>query len=472
MASGIIALAISCSLSMRRIDLLEGSTTEKAYGEGIEKIRKSKKLYTNINRLLYFLDQGILFHYDGAYDSSIVQLQLAEEVIDELYARSITNEAAALMTNDLLRPYRGRRYERVLLHQFLMFNYLAKNEFDEALVETRKIQLVLDSYKEKDRFRDKYQSDGMSHYISSIVYEAQSERDNSLISLFKSVKAYQTGPLSLPDRVAALAYHKFMHHDREEDVRLLNLAPSVPVDTVPATNDDSAEIVVIGYGGRGPVLGETVFSGTYIVGGLITGAYRTPEGETIRVALPAPPLPESEIKKLENKQKTKAGTTFHIKFALPAPVPRQSQTAYFTVGVRGLPEKYKTVVLANTDILLANDIANSMPVTLTRTALRVVLRTLAAQKAKSEVQTSSPLANLVINVGTDVLADQLERADTRLCFLYPKTIQCARIAVPPGSHSIEIRALSETGAVVNSTVMDTVEVHMGEKKFLFYPSVK
>lgn len=474
LTAGAGALILSCtSLSLRRVEEFADITAEGDYAAGIEQIRSSKQLYGDRNAFLYFLDIGILFHYAGEFDSSLHYLGRAEQVLDDLYARSITNEAASLLTNDNLRPYRSRRYERILLHQFLSFNYLARGELDESLVETRKVQLVFESYAEKDKGKSKYREDGMSHFLSAMVYTARSERDNAAISLFKSVRAYRDGPIELPGMVRDLAYHELMEAGREDDVKLLGLTPGASKNEITGLDDDRSEIVLVGYAGKSPILDEQVFWGTYVVDGLLVIHYRDPRGDMVTATFSAPPLPEVEREKREGeeKDKVKSGSTFHIKFALPTAVRRHSETSHFAVGVDSAPS-HRTEVLTNTDLLLEKDLEDNWNAILLRTAVRVVLRTIAAQKAKREMATESPVANLLINVGTDALSSQLEKADTRMCFLLPQTVQLARIPVEPGSHRVTAQARGRSGEILDSKTWEAVEIRPGDTKFLFFPSVR
>jgi hypothetical protein len=471
LAAAVIFLLLSCSLSLQRIDFLSQATSQGSFLKAAADIKKNETLYGSNDRLLYFMDQGLLLHYAGAYQSSLKNLEKAEEMVSELYARSVTNEAASLLINDLVRPYRGRRHERVLLHQFIAFNYLANNQYDEALVETRKVQLVFDAFSSDSELAHQYQDDGMSHYVSSIVYEAQQETDNALISIFKSVYAYQKSPLKLPDAVNDLAYYRFKRNGQEKDIRLLNLAPTVSKDELKGLNSQNGEIIFIGYAGKSPVIKETIFSGTYVVGGFISGTYRKAGGEPVRIILPAPPLPASELEKIENKEKTKAGTTFHLKLALPEAVGRPSETKSFKILLDYGQQSHNSVVLTDTDVLIEQDIDSNRTLDLTRAAIRVVLRMMTTQYAKDQLKKETPLENILISTGIDLLTDQLEKADTRLCFILPKTIQIARIPVKPAKHRIEVFALNSSGNAIGKKVWGNVIVRQGEKKFLFYPSL-
>ncbi len=471
LAAAVIFLLLACSHSLQRIDLLSQATSQGSFLKTAADIKNNETLYGSNDRLLYFMDQGLLFHYAGDYQSSLKNLGKAEDVVAELYTRSVTNEAASLLINDLVRPYRGRRHERVLLHQFIAFNYLANNQYDEALVETRKVQLVLDAFSSDSELAHKYQDDGMSHYISSIVYEAQQEADNALISIFKSVSAYQKSPLKLPDAVNNLAYYRFKRNGREEDIRLLKLAPTASQNEIEGLNSKDGEIIFIGYAGKSPVIKEAIFSGTYVVGGFISGTYRKAGGEPVRIILPAPPLPASELEKLKNKEKTSTGTTFHIKLALPEAVRRPSETTNFRILLDSGQQSHNSMILTDTDVLIEQDVDSHRTLDLTRAAIRVVLRMLTTQQTKEKLETKSPLGNILISTGIDLLSDQLEKADTRLCFILPKTIQIARIPVKPAKHHIAVFALNSSGIVMGKKVWENIIVRQGEKKFLFYPSL-
>jgi hypothetical protein len=462
----------SCTTrSAKRIKLLDKTISSQEFEKAIKDIKGSPELYGKLNRFLYFLDLGLLYHYSNKYEESITHLQKAEAILDGLYARSITNEAASLLTNDNLRPYRAKRYEQILLHQFLAFNYLALNEFDEALVETRKVQLVFDRFKSKDKGRDKYNDDGMSHFLSSIVYDAQGEIDDAVISLYQSVSAYQNGPVQCPGDVKDLAYYRFLKEERNDDIDKLNLKSSRAKKDVPGLDNQQSEIILVGYAGRCPTLGETVFWGTYIVDGLMIIHYRNPAGDTVTLTMPAPPIPEKERKK-EEGEKTRSGQTFHIKFAFPEIVDKPSQADHFVVSAGATPVQIQSTELTDAYLLLQKDMEDNHLKTLIRTALRVVIRTVASQKAKKEMQTESGLANLLLNVGTDLLAGQLEKADTRLCFFFPGTVHIARIPVDPGTHSVEASAVNRSGGVIDKKVWDNVAVGNGKKKFLFYTMLK
>ena len=479
----LIAILASCTGgSALRFEQLGAVTAKEDYTAAIASIKKNaKKLYGKTNLLLYHIDLGMLYHYAGVYDSSNAHLLKANNIFGDLFARSVSNEAASFMVNDNVRPYRSKPYELVLVHQVIALNYLAMGNVEDALVETRQVDLLMQELERKNKNGDKYASDGMFHYLTSIAYDEAGKTDDAMISLFKTVEAFKKGPVPLPIPVRDYAYCMLQKNNRAEDIKLLEKpaagAPeqdsSINYCGINAidTENDATEIILIGYAGRGPRLAENKWWGTYVKDGLLLLNYTGANGTVETMTLPAPMLPEAEYEKAAKGEKTKSGTTFHISFALPTVKSQPAQTAYFTIKGAGIAP-VTSIVINDLDLQARKNLEDTRTATLARTAVRVVLRTIAAQKAKERMTTQSPIANLLINFGTDLLADQLESADTRCCFFVPKTIQIARVSVKPGNYTLDAAAHSASGAVIGTKSFENIAVKQGEKRFVFYNSFK
>jgi hypothetical protein len=466
---------VSCTTkSTLRFDKLVNATLNNDFLPAIEQIKSKPGLYGKSSELLYNMDIGMLYQYANMYDSSNKYLLQAADIYDGLFTRSITNEAAAVLLNDNVRPYRSKPYELVMLHQFIGFNFLAKQNIDDALVETRRTQLLFNEWERKARDDEKYTNDPMFHYLSSILYDSKKETSDAMISLYKSIDAFKKGPLALPSQIGDYAYYMFRMNNRESDIKQLNLNTSVTKEQVQGLTNEQSEIVVVGYAGRGPALGESTWWGTYVKDGLLILNHKEPDGKEVTMTLPAPSLPENELRNAEKGEKTKSGTTFHIKIALPGVNKLPSETDLFSVNCQGVSSQpVKTIVINDLEKQAEKFIEDTKGSTLTRTIIRVVLRTIAAEKTKENIRTDNAIANLLLNFGTDILTDQMEKADTRSCFFLPKTIQIARIPVKAGgTYSVDVAALNRSGEVLNSKTFSGITVGENEKKFIFYSSFK
>jgi hypothetical protein len=352
----------------------------------------------------------------------------------------------------------------------MAINYLAKGSVDEALVETRRTQLLFDEWDRQDTKDIKYTSDGMFHFLSSMLYDAAGASSDALISLYKSVQAYQAGPVPLPKFIKNYAYYRLLDGDRESDVKQLGLNPDVKEKQIPLLAGRSgSEIVVVGYSGKGPSLQENAWWGTYVKGGLVVLHYDAPGGIEQTFTMSAPPLPEKEYRNAAKGEKTNLGTTFHIKFAMPSVKTSMSQIDHFEVN-GATAGKVESFPVNDCDVLAEKYLEDTRGSRLMRTIIRVTLRTIAAEKAKEKMSGDKIVANMLLSLGTDILADQLERADTRTCFLIPKKIHMARIPVAPGTHSVEITARDKSGNAIGTCRFEGVEVKSGEKKVIICPS--
>src|SRR5512135_1095304 len=81
--------------------------------------------------------RGLLLRYNGRLGESNEAFAAALSRQEDLFTRSVSNEAAALAVNDLLRPYRARDYELPFLHVYPALNYLELGDLEGAMVEAR-----------------------------------------------------------------------------------------------------------------------------------------------------------------------------------------------------------------------------------------------------------------------------------------------------------------------------------------------
>ena len=220
------------------------------------------------------------------------------------------------------------------------------------------------------------------------------------------------------------------------------------------------------------MLEEQSWWGTWVKDGLLVVHHTGKNGEQQTITLPAPSLPQTELRKAEKGEKTASGTTFHVKFALPALRTIPSKTKGFSVTCSGRKEPFTSVVINDLDEQAQKYLDDTRGITVARTVVRVVLRTIAAQRAKAQMQTGSTAANLLLNIGTDILADQLEKADIRGCFLLPKEVHIIRIPVSAGTYSIDVAAKGTDGSVLRTQSFSDITLRPHQKKFVFCSSFK
>ncbi len=143
------------------------------------------------NMLLYRLERGLIFHYQGLYAESNAEFERAENLIDRLYTRSLSREAASLLTNDAIIAYRGEEFERVLIHYYRALNYERIGDRQAVLVECRKANLKLEEYAQQADYQLSYKNDAFMQYATGLFYEAEGELNDAYISYKDAEKGYR-----------------------------------------------------------------------------------------------------------------------------------------------------------------------------------------------------------------------------------------------------------------------------------------
>ena len=461
-----ILLAVSAFLlcscankSLTRYETLAPVLEKEGFEATIKKIEEEKDdIYGDNSVFLYHFDQGALHHYNGKNKESIKHFEKAEQVYEDLYTKSVTNETAAILTNDNVRPYRARPFEILLMYQYQILNYLAIGDLDGALVEVRRAQLAMERLYQKDK--DKVNDSGWLRYLSAIVYEMSGEQDDAAISYVQAAKAFEESGGQVPREVWEFITESLVRMDRADELK--KFKTPIPQQTLQASDARAKgqEIIVIGYAGHSPILGEMYLSGTFVSAGALNLTYK--DGKTGRIntfTLVAPPV-------------AGAGSgTFHVGFSLPQKKTLPQRASLFSVNLdsklRLSPEKVSDI-----DAELERNMKDENATTMVRTATRVVIRTVAAQKAKSATNTGNGLLDLVKNIAVDVGQSQLEQADLRVGLFMPNTICVTRIPVDVGKHQVTVSALGAHGQIVGDYRLDQVSVAKGQKKIIIIPAIQ
>ncbi|GHV12602.1 hypothetical protein AGMMS49938_05480 [Fibrobacterales bacterium] len=409
------------------------------FESAVAAIEKNKKdLYNSADDFLYEFDLGLLEHYGQNWKKSIAHLERAQVILEDLYSRSVTNEAAAILTNDNVRPYRSYPFEEEWLYQTQILNYLALGEVDEAVVESRRALLAVQALKERDG--DKFVESGALQYLIGLAYEWQKSPDDARIAYNDAIDNFGGSLGNVPKQAAE----------------------------IPQGSPPNQEIVVVGYAGVSPTLAANEFWGTYAQDGALVLHYKDASGKSQTMALAAVNIAGSDF----------SGRTMTVQFAIPRMIDRTSQTAGFAVSLDNgetdgaVGDNLQTEIFSSTKTSLKKDLENGQTAMLIRTAARVILRTIAANKAKDKMETGNGWVNLLLNIGTDIATGALEQADLRIGSCMPASLQILRIPVEAGKHSVKIDALDYSRRKIETFSTETVNVKKGEKVFVFAPLLR
>ena len=152
--------------------------------------REKGRAYRGKNRLLYYLDRGMLLHVDGQYVDSNIAFESAKRIGEDLYTQSLSDSGLSLLSNDYALDHAGEDFERTLIHLFSALNYQQLGDRESALVEVRQVGDYLRKLEVDHSNSRVYKDDAFARYLSAMFYEARGELDSAFVDYKKAAPGH------------------------------------------------------------------------------------------------------------------------------------------------------------------------------------------------------------------------------------------------------------------------------------------
>jgi hypothetical protein len=327
-----------------------------------------------------------------------------------------------LTVNEGMAGYRGEGFERVMVHACLGLAYLGKGLPDDAGVEARRANKLLES--EEALYEKEYAAGGLGHFLSALVYELRGEADNAYID-YKRMLDKHVGE-ELAGR-AALRLSKRLNYGDEYEHWQRRFGDDVE------RPDGAASIVVVAGVGSGP--------------------YK----EEITIPIPTP--------------------TGLLQWSVPTLIARPQLVQALELSIGGQSHRVRTDVVEDVYTVTKQNLEDRIAWLAAKSAVRAVLKRELTQKLNKENPLFGAIAGTVYTLVT-------EHADLRAWQTLPNTWQAARAFVAPGEHEFVLAALGgesrslgryelergETMFVIARTLGTRLEAHVVGGRRLEQPS--
>ncbi len=441
----IVSLFIfGCASSMKSHKVQFAGINEKLisrdYAGAIAQIESSKgKFYKEKEKALYYLDIGMLYHYNKEFKKSNEMLSKAEQAIDELYTKSISRAAVSLLLNDNVLEYSGEDYEDIYLNVFKAINYLELGLFDDAFVEIRRIndklslleqkhtkmadQFNLSKDKQKDfkAGKNKFHNSALGRYLSMLLYRAEGKMDDARIDKDKLKDAW---------RLQSQIYN-FKQPNLDNYLKI----------------SDKVKVDFLCFAGRAPdKKANTLYIHTEKNLIVIGTTKENPRGKQ-----------NLETLDLINWPGVKKG--YHFKFQLPFMKERKSNIGKIKIVVDGKIVK-ELEMIEDIEKVAFETYKIKEPIIYLKTITRIVVKGLFAAKRKQEMEKkiANPLLGFAARLATDVAVDATENADLRISRFFPAKALIGEVELTPGIHNIKIEYYSKKGTILFSDDLGNCEL--------------
>ena len=426
-------LMISCSgMKSHKTQFtgIDSKLVTRDYSGAISQIESAKgKYYKEKEQALYYLDIGMLYHYNKEFRKSNEMLSKAEQAIDELYTKSISRAAVSMLLNDNVLEYSGEDYEDIYLNVFKAMNYLELDLFDDAFVEVRRINeklslleqkhtkmadqfnLSKDKQKEFKAGKNKFHNSALGRYLSMLLYRAEGKMDDARIDLDKLKDAW---------RLQSQIY----------DFKQPNLDNCLK-------KTDKVKVNFISFIGRGP---DKKANTLYI---------HTEKNLVIIGTTKENPRGKQNLETLDLIPWQGVAKGYHFKFQLPFMKERKSNIGKIKIVVDGKVVK-ELEMIENIEKVAFETYKIKEPIIYLKTITRTVIKGLFAAKRKQEMEKKidNPLLGFVARLATDVAVDATENADLRISRFFPAKALIGEVELTPGSHNIKIEYYSTKGTIL------------------------
>jgi hypothetical protein len=412
----LLSMATSCGVSQKhwgRVETMMAGGNLDGAASLVSAHKKSE--YGERNAVLFYLDQGMIFHHLGKYPESTAVFDKAENLIDELYTKSVTNQAASLATNENLVPYDGEDFEEALLNLFTALNFAYVGDWENALVEGRQVdhqlQVLSDRHgkENKDlkpneaRTKVVYTEDAFVRYLMGAFFEARGEDNDATVFYRKSYQAYQTysqyygtkmPSFVVQDLLRMLEFSGIPSEFAEVARRHPEVKPIKKTDL-----GKMAQIIFIHESGFAPYKEEVVIG---------AGKFGYVGGPNLALPYFKARPPKWRYSSLEV-----ANTSEQQTWTIPSVLMEDISA----IAIRNLEDRYPSIVRRALARLVIKETAKA-----------------ATRKMSKSKDESTAVVGTLLNIGTSITAWATERADRRSFRLLPAQISVARVFVKPGDY--------------------------------------
>ena len=419
------------------------------YPSAITRIESAKDgAYKTKDRVLFYLDMGMLHHWNGDYQESNRYLEMAERAIEENFTKSISTAGASLLLNDNVLPYAGEDYEDIYLNLFKALNYLALNQNDDAFVEVRrinnKLHLLSDKYngmvdnlnqteETQGTFRSgksHFQECALGRYLSLLLYRQERKWDDVRIDSEKITKAWNVQPRIHPFERLDLSAEQDKNPAPPCRLNIIAFSGQSPDKTASALFVHTEENIIVLAGTSENYFGDQELDGLNLI--------------------PWPGI--------------NAG--YHFKFQLPSIQRRPSYVRHIEVSVSGTAP-HPLEPIESLENAAAETFSIRKPIIYLKTLTRAVSKGLATERAKQRMtQGMGEGVAFITRLATDLVTDQTENADLRISRFFPAEAAVCELHLDEGIYDIQIDYYDEDGGLIYSDLKPAVSIVRGKLNLL------
>ena len=380
----------------------------------------------------YQFELGLVAHYANHFAESSKALDIAGDIAEDRYTKSVSKELGSLVTSDKLRPYSATQYERLLSHYYRALNYVYLNQLDGALVECRRATALINYFKGEGEKYDFFGT-GFLAYLSGMFFEAAGEWNDALISYKQAAEYYKNASektgVKTPDDIGNALVRLTRRLGFTDEFARYRDQYGEP----PSHPENTGELILFYESGYVPSKGQE--------------------------ALTFPILKKDDVEdeKFVPTLIGREGMVFEdveLEYLLRVAIPTIGSHRPRFTGIQVAVDQQKPmrgVLVEDVENIAIETFNAQRPIILIRTLGRALLKYLGTRKVREKNETLGLLTNLA-----GVLTEQ---ADKRSWQTLPNQIFMVRMPLPAGTHTLKLSFLDANGQVRGSQSVPDIKIN-------------
>lgn len=429
----------------------EAGELEKAKGV----LEKDTKAEERKERFLHYVNLGTVNSLMGNYEESNEWFEKAY-IFHEDERKSGGDVVATYLVNAAATLYLGEDHEHLYVLYYKALNFMKMGRLEEAMVEVRRMEILLNQLDDKYSSEKKFDKDAFVHLLMGLIYDAQGDINNAFIAYRNAVEIYDTEYREFFDyRVPVQLKKDLLRTARQMGFRneVSYYEKKFDMDAPKPFPKDSSQVVMFWHNGLGPVKDswEIAFIIVPAPGRRDLVYFRNDEYGFVFPFR----VDDDEFNSLNDMR------TFKIAF--PKYVERKQihQTASISYGSQEAQfEKAETINQISFKLL-----EQRMLLEMGQAILRVALKKAAEHALRENDNQGAALAMAIYSYAS-------EQADTRNWQTLPHSIEYARLTVPAGENAIRFKTGSKKIEMDPVGVELKIETEAGKTSFFTYHSLE
>lgn len=414
-------------------------------------LHNNKKLQKDKNRLLYLMNAGWIEWMLGNNEASNKYLNEADTLIEDMVKNPAT-EVLSFFINPNVKPYEPEDFEKVFVNYFKALNFLQLEQYNEALIECRRMTNLL--YRLNDKYKDRknrYSDDAFAQLLIGLIYDAAGDYNNAFIAYRNSLQVYDSvyvrnfgtgAPEQLKKDLIRTAYQSGLFSEGKwyEDHFGITYQPQ---------ENNAGDLIFIWQNGLGPVKAEWSVNFTQLPG---EAGFVNYTNEELGITFPF------YIGNKSDKEKDAFSDIKFIRIAFPKYVER---LPFYTSGKVVVNDSaYNLSVAQDVNSIAFKTLNDRMMREMGTAVIRLVTKQAMEEITREQNQDAGAVVG-IINALT-------EQADTRNWQSLPYSVSYSRIPLGEGQHDIRLETYNQQ---TKNQYNFRIEMIKGKTRFIAFQNL-